>query len=107
MMLPHKNCFPDLGYSASESYGISYKARGLCKTLENQDIFDDDQPITYAVYGDIDNSHLHHNVSGLLLQFVRRNACCSVPDMGCSRDSRWGLCQLSSAVLQRQVGTMS
>eukprot|EP00904_Undaria_pinnatifida_P001709 jgi/Undpi1/11539/HiC_scaffold_30.g13836.m1 len=53
-----------LGYSASESYGISYKARGLCKTLENQDIFDDDQPITYAVYGDIDNSHLHHNWFG-------------------------------------------
>lgn len=33
----------DLGYSASESYGVSYKARGLCKTLENLDIFDDDQ----------------------------------------------------------------
>lgn len=33
----------DLGYSASESYGLSYKARGLCKTLENVDIFDDDQ----------------------------------------------------------------
>lgn len=33
----------DLGYSESESYGVSYKARGLCKTLENVDIFDDDQ----------------------------------------------------------------
>lgn len=57
-------CFPDLGYSASESYGVSYKARGLCKTLVNLDIFDDDQPFNYGVYGDIDNSHLHHNVSG-------------------------------------------
>lgn len=53
----------DLGYSASESYGIAYKARGLCKTLENLDIFDDDQDFDYAVYGDILNSHLHHNVS--------------------------------------------
>lgn len=53
----------DLGYSASESYGIAYKARGLCKTLENLDIFDDDQSFDYGVYGDILNSHLHHNVS--------------------------------------------
>lgn len=60
-----RNCFPDLGYSASESYGVAYKARGLCKTLVNLDIFDDNQPFDYGVYGDIDSSHLHHNVSGL------------------------------------------
>lgn len=58
---------PDLGYDASESYGIAYKARGLCKTLENLDIFDDDQDFegygSYSVYGDIDNSKLHNNVS--------------------------------------------
>lgn len=54
---------PDLGYSASESYGVAYKARGLCKTLENLDIFDDTQDFDYAVYGDILNSELHHNVS--------------------------------------------
>eukprot|EP00904_Undaria_pinnatifida_P001749 jgi/Undpi1/11575/HiC_scaffold_30.g13871.m1 len=53
-----------LGYSASESYGVSYKARGLCKTLENLDIFDDTQDFDYAVYGDILNSELHHNWFG-------------------------------------------
>ncbi|CAM9245308.1 unnamed protein product, partial [Hapterophycus canaliculatus] len=57
-----------LGYSASESYGISYKARGLCKTLENLDIFDDDQDFegygSYSVYGDINDSKLHHNWFG-------------------------------------------
>ncbi|CAM9315125.1 unnamed protein product, partial [Laminaria digitata] len=53
-----------LGYQASESYGVAYKARGLCKTLENLDIFDDDQDFDYAVYGDILNSELHHNWFG-------------------------------------------
>ncbi|CAB1104565.1 MEP12 [Ectocarpus sp. CCAP 1310/34] len=57
-----------LGYSESESYGISYKARGLCKTLENVDIFDDDQdfPVygAYAVYGDIYRSKIHNNWFG-------------------------------------------
>lgn len=72
--LPHpRGCPPacillvvDLGWDNSESYGVSYKARGLCKTLSNLDIFDDDQPFDYAVYGDIKNSELHHNVRGLL-----------------------------------------
>ncbi|CAN0463675.1 unnamed protein product, partial [Ascophyllum nodosum] len=40
-----------LGYDASESYGISYKARGLCKDLSNLDIYDDDNGLDYGVYG--------------------------------------------------------
>ena len=55
----------DLGYDASESYGISYKARGLCKDLSNLDIYDDDNGLDYGVYGDIYRSHIHHNVSTL------------------------------------------
>lgn len=60
---PTAPILPDLGYHESESYGVSYKARGLCKTLINLDIFDDDQPFDYGVYGDITTSELHHNVS--------------------------------------------
>lgn len=66
--IPHpRKCPPasilvDLGWDNSESYGVSYKARGLCKTLSNLDIFDDDQAFDYAVYGDIKRSELHHNV---------------------------------------------
>lgn len=53
---------PDLGYEAAESYGISYKARGLCNDLTNLDIFDDDNGLNYGVTGDIKKSNIHHNV---------------------------------------------
>lgn len=33
-------CCEDLGYYDSESYGISYKVRGLCNDLSNIDIMD-------------------------------------------------------------------
>ena len=52
----------DLGYDASESYGIAYKARGLCKDLTNLDIYDDDNGLNYGVTGNIKRSQLHHNV---------------------------------------------
>lgn len=52
----------DLGYEAAESYGISYKARGLCNDLTNLDIYDDDNGYGYGVFGDIKRSELHHNV---------------------------------------------
>ena len=57
-----RNCFPDLGYSASESYGVAYKARGLCNDLTNLDIYDDDNGLNYGVTGNIKSSELHHNV---------------------------------------------
>lgn len=57
----------DLGYDASESYGISYKARGLCKDQTNLDIYDDDNGLNVGVTGDIINSILHHNVGGSTL----------------------------------------
>ncbi|CAM9244630.1 unnamed protein product, partial [Choristocarpus tenellus] len=44
-----------LGWYNSESYGIAYKVRGLCKDLSNEDIFDH-----VKVTGDILNSHIHH-----------------------------------------------
>ncbi|CAM9492604.1 unnamed protein product, partial [Choristocarpus tenellus] len=44
-----------LGWYNSESYGLSYKVRGLCKDLSNEDIFD-----SVKVTGDILNSHIHH-----------------------------------------------
>ena len=53
---------PDLGYDAAESYGISYKARGLCADLTNLDIYDDDNGLDYGVTGNIKGSELHHNV---------------------------------------------
>lgn len=56
----------DLGYDASESHGVAHKARGLCKDLSNLDIFDDDNGLDYAVYGDINRSKIHHNVSNHL-----------------------------------------
>lgn len=49
--------FPDLGWYYKESYGLSWKARGLCNDLSNLEIFD-----TVAVWGDILDSHIHHNV---------------------------------------------
>lgn len=54
---------PDLGYDAAESYGIAYKARGLCNDHTNLDIYDDDNGLDYGVQGDIYRSDLHHNVS--------------------------------------------
>eukprot|EP00904_Undaria_pinnatifida_P001001 jgi/Undpi1/10901/HiC_scaffold_3.g01427.m1 len=53
-----------LGYSAAESYGIAYKARGLCNDLTNLDIYDDDNGLNYGVTGDIKKSELHHNWFG-------------------------------------------
>lgn len=47
----------NMGYLGSESYGLSWKVRGLCTVtgeLENVDIFDDHQ-----VYGDIKNSDIY------------------------------------------------
>lgn len=47
----------NMGYAASESYGLTWKVRGLCtKTgeLENVDIFD-----SHQVYGDIKNSDIY------------------------------------------------
>lgn len=58
----HSFSSADLGYAASESYGISYKARGLCKDQTNLDIYDDDNGLNVGVTGNIVNSILHHNV---------------------------------------------
>ena len=47
----------NMGYFESESYGLTWKVRGLCtKTgeLENVSIFEDHQ-----VYGDIKNSDIY------------------------------------------------
>lgn len=44
-----------LGYAAAESWGISWKLRGLCSDLSNADITD-----VIAVYGNIVDSHIHH-----------------------------------------------
>lgn len=52
----------DLGYDGPEAYGISYKARGLCKDKSNEDIYDDDNDIRIGVTGSIIKSKLHHNV---------------------------------------------
>ncbi|CAM9470339.1 unnamed protein product, partial [Choristocarpus tenellus] len=50
-----------LGWHDSESYGVSYKVRGLCKDLSNEDIFDKVSAGSYApLTGDILNSHIHH-----------------------------------------------
>lgn len=53
----------DLGYQGTEAYGISYKARGLCKDLSNLDIYNDHNGPNVHVAGDIFKSDLHHNVS--------------------------------------------
>lgn len=47
----------NMGYFDSESYGLTWKVRGLCTVsgeLENVDIFDDHQ-----VFGDIKNSDIY------------------------------------------------
>eukprot|EP00904_Undaria_pinnatifida_P000996 jgi/Undpi1/10898/HiC_scaffold_3.g01424.m1 len=53
-----------LGYNAAESYGIAYKARGLCDDHSNLDIYDDDNGLDYGVAGDIYRSDIHHNWFG-------------------------------------------
>eukprot|EP00752_Nemacystus_decipiens_P005724 g5181.t1 len=45
-----------LGYAATESYGISWKVRGLCQDLSNRDTLFE----SVRVYGDIDESDIHH-----------------------------------------------
>ncbi len=46
--------FGNLGWDDSESYGLTWKVRGLCKDLSNLEIFD-----KYNVYGDILNSDIY------------------------------------------------
>ncbi|CBJ32091.1 Mannuronan C-5-epimerase [Ectocarpus siliculosus] len=60
----HRSEIGYLGYDGSEAYGISYKARGLCKDHSNLDIFDDDNGLNVGVTGDIYRSDLHHNWFG-------------------------------------------
>ncbi len=45
--------FANLGYFAPESYGLTWKVRGLCTLLENLEVFDEHQ-----VYGDIKYSDI-------------------------------------------------
>eukprot|EP00904_Undaria_pinnatifida_P005831 jgi/Undpi1/2378/HiC_scaffold_13.g05759.m1 len=49
-----------LGYHATESYGLTWKVRGFCKDMSNLDLFDN-----VNVYGNIYNSHIHHNNFGV------------------------------------------
>ncbi|CAM9340651.1 unnamed protein product, partial [Sphacelaria rigidula] len=44
-----------LGYDGTESYGITWKVRGLCEDLSNLDLFD-----SVRVYGDLQESDVHH-----------------------------------------------
>lgn len=44
----------NMGYDASESYGLTWKVRGLCKDLSNLKLFD-----KRNVYGDIKNSDIY------------------------------------------------
>lgn len=46
--------FGNMGWDDSESYGLTWKVRGLCKDLSNLEIFD-----KYSVYGDILNSDIY------------------------------------------------
>ncbi|CAM9718148.1 unnamed protein product, partial [Laminaria digitata] len=50
-----------LGYQGTEAYGISYKARGLCKDHSNLDIYNDYNGPNVHVLGDITDSDIHHN----------------------------------------------
>ncbi|CAM9805394.1 unnamed protein product, partial [Discosporangium mesarthrocarpum] len=49
-----------LGYQESESYGLTWKVRGLCEDLSNVDIFDQ-----VNVYGNILYSDIHHMWYGM------------------------------------------
>eukprot|EP00903_Cladosiphon_okamuranus_P006682 g6522.t1 len=48
-----------LGWFDSESYGITWKVRGFCKDLSNENVFE-----TTNVYGDIIGCDIHHNYYG-------------------------------------------
>eukprot|EP00904_Undaria_pinnatifida_P000986 jgi/Undpi1/10889/HiC_scaffold_3.g01415.m1 len=48
-----------LGYNGAESYGVSYKVRGLCDDLSNLDIMDE-----VNVWGDINGTVLAYNYFG-------------------------------------------
>ncbi|CAM9395437.1 unnamed protein product [Ectocarpus sp. 4 AP-2014] len=50
----------NMGYDASESYGLTWKVRGLCKDLSNLKLFD-----TRNVYGDIKNSDIYGMYYGM------------------------------------------
>ncbi|CAM9496021.1 unnamed protein product, partial [Laminaria digitata] len=50
-----------LGYQATEAYGVSYKARGLCNDLSNLDVYNNHNGPNVHVLGDITESDLHHN----------------------------------------------
>ncbi|CAM9862332.1 unnamed protein product [Choristocarpus tenellus] len=49
-----------LGWFDSESYGLTWKVRGLCVDLSNVELFDD-----VNVYGDIKDSDIHHMYYGM------------------------------------------
>ncbi|CAM9698589.1 unnamed protein product, partial [Choristocarpus tenellus] len=49
-----------MGWYGSESYGLTWKVRGLCVDLSNLEIFD-----SVNVYGDIMNSEIHHMYFGI------------------------------------------
>lgn len=44
----------NLGWFDAESYGLTWKVRGFCKDLSNQEIFED-----HNVYGDIQGSEIY------------------------------------------------
>ncbi|CAM9604865.1 unnamed protein product, partial [Choristocarpus tenellus] len=49
-----------LGFAGTEAYGITYKVRGFCTDLSNQELFDRVQ-----VRGNIRFSNIHHNYFGM------------------------------------------
>lgn len=49
----------ELGYNGAESYGVSYKVRGLCDDHSNLDIMDE-----VSVWGDINGTVLAYNYFG-------------------------------------------
>lgn len=50
-----------LGYDATESYGVTWKVRGLCDDLSNVDTLFE----SVRVYGDITRSNIHHMWYGM------------------------------------------
>lgn len=50
----------DMGWFDSESYGLTWKVRGLCTDLSNLDVFD-----RVSVYGDIKNSDIYGMYYGM------------------------------------------
>ncbi|CAM9867597.1 unnamed protein product, partial [Pylaiella littoralis] len=55
-----------LGYEASESWGISWKLRGLCNDVSNLGAYED-----IGVYGDLKGSAIHHLYYGHGFRAVR------------------------------------